>query len=55
MTFKRLDREFFDKLGILCPVCGSCKVNTRSKDNMRRCGRCGEEWARIPYVKEAEE
>ena len=54
MGFKLVKRELFLKLGILCPTCGSCKVTTRSRDNMRRCARCGEEWPKKEYVKDEE-
>ncbi len=52
MVFQIVDRRLLHRIGILCPVCGSSKVTTRKKDNMRRCERCGEEWPRVPYVKE---
>ncbi len=55
MAYKIVDRKLLNKIGILCPVCGSCKVTTRRKDNMRRCERCGEEWPRKPFVREEKE
>lgn len=47
MVYEIVDKKFLRKLGIVCPICGSLKVTTRRKDNMRRCERCGEEWPRV--------
>ena len=55
MVYQIVDRELLNKIGILCHVCGSLKVTTRRRDNMRRCERCGEEWPRKKVVKEEEE
>ncbi len=54
MSYRLVDRKLLERVGVLCPVCGSTKVNTR-RDNTRRCERCGEEWKKKEVVKEEEE